>query len=135
VPACADDAHRPLGSQHDLTAILSEVEQRTITNDYTIRHDNKVLQIIREDIRPRMRASPVRVEARRDGNIAVRFEGKYVRIAECQPAIQTAKPASRKKATPAAGDKVHGKSKWMNGFWDRPAPSLRKAIKISNATS
>jgi hypothetical protein len=28
-----------------------------------------------------------------------------------------------------------GKSKWMNGFWDRPAPSLKKAIEISNATS
>jgi transposase len=136
VPACADDAHRPLGPQHDLAAILSDVEQRTITNDYTIRHDSKVLQIVREDIRPRMRGSPVRVEARRDGNVAVRFEGKYVRITEREPALQTtAKPAAGKKAAPLVGDKVHGKSKWMKGFWDRPAPSLRKAIKIANATS
>jgi transposase len=136
VPACADDAHRPLGSQHDVAAILSEVEQRTITNDYTIRYDSRVFQIVREDIRPRMRRSPVRVEVRRDGTIAVRFESKYVRIAERQPALQTAaKPAAQNKAKPPVGDKVHGKSKWMKGFWERPAPSLRKAIKISNATS
>src|SRR6202047_109968 len=35
ISACADDAHRPLGKQHNLPAILSEVEQRVITNDYT----------------------------------------------------------------------------------------------------
>ena len=141
VPACADDAHRPLGPKHDLAAILSVVEQRIITNDYTIRHDSKVLQIVREDIQPRMRGSAVRVEARRDGKIAVRFESKYVQMEERQPAART--PAqtlkdsapSAKKTAASVGEKVHGKSKWMKGFWDRPAPPLHKAIKISNATS
>jgi transposase len=134
VPTCADDAHRSLGTQHDLAAILSEVEQRTITNDYTIRHDTKTFQIVREDIRPRMRGSVVRVEGRRNGELGVRFEDQYVRIAECQPAPKTAAaqvaPKTRKQAAAP-----RGKSKWMNGFWERSSPSLSKALKISNATS
>ncbi len=34
----ADDAHRPLGKQHDLPAILAEVEQRVVADDYTLRY-------------------------------------------------------------------------------------------------
>jgi transposase len=140
VAACPEDAHRPLGKQHDLAASLSEVEQRVITNDYTIRHKSKVLQILRDQIRPRMRGAPVRVETRRSGEIAVRFESRYVQIVERQPASKVV----AQTASPARGQTVAGlgsrkkpqvKSKWMDGFWERPAPALLKAIKISNATS
>jgi hypothetical protein len=41
-----------------------------------------------------------------------------------------AAPIGNKKAAKPAR-----KSKWMTGFWDRPAISLKKAITISNATS
>jgi transposase len=133
VPACADDAHRSLEKQHDLAAILSEVEQRVVTNDYTIRHGSKVFQIVRQDIRPRMRKAAVRVEARRNGEIAVRFEESYVRVIECQPAPKAVAapiaPKNRKQAK-----QPRGKSKWMEGFWERSSPSLSKALKISNAT-
>jgi transposase len=132
IAACTDDAHRPLGKSHVLAAILSEVEQRVITNDYTFRHDTKILQIVRGDIRPRMRGSHLRVEARRNGEVAARFEDRYVELKECQPATKTA-AASATKTTKKAGVPV--KSKWMNGFFRRSSPSLKKAIKISNATS
>jgi hypothetical protein len=33
VPANPTDAHRPLGKEHDLAAILSHVEERQVTND------------------------------------------------------------------------------------------------------
>jgi transposase len=134
--ACTDDAHRPLGKQHDLAAILSQVGQRRITNDYTIRHDTKLFQIVREHIRPRMRGSHLRVETRRNGEIAARFEDCYVQIVECRPApktvAQAAGPEISQKATTAHKPV---KSKWMNDFWNRPSPSLKKAIRISNATS
>jgi len=135
--ACADDAHRSLGKQHDLAAILSEVEQRVITNDYTFRHDNKILQILRGDIRPRMRGSLLRVEVRRNGDIAARFEDRYVQLKECQPAPKTSTTAARKAAAKSGAPTKSKppKSKWMSGFFQRPSPSLRKAIKISNATS
>ena len=54
-PAEAADAHRPLGKEHDLAAILSHVEPRQVTNDYTVRYRGKVYQIDRPDIRAGMR--------------------------------------------------------------------------------
>jgi transposase len=134
VAACADNAHRPLAKQHNLAAILSQVESRVVTNDYTFRHDSKVFQIFREEVRPRMRGAPVRVEARRNGEIAVRFEDRYVQIAERQPAQKTANPVPP-SAVKKPAHKLATKSQWMKDFWDRPAPTLTKAIKISNATS
>src|SRR5271154_5858807 len=50
-PAEAGDAHRPLGKEQDLAAILSHVEQRQVTNDYTVHYNGKVYQIDRRDIR------------------------------------------------------------------------------------
>jgi hypothetical protein len=38
-----------LGKEHDLARILSHVEQRQVTNDYTVRYDAKVYQIDRRD--------------------------------------------------------------------------------------
>ena len=135
--ACADDAHRPLGKQHNLAAILSEVEQRVITNDYTFRHDAKVFQILRGDVKPRMRGASLRVEVRRNGEVAARFEDRYVELKECQPAPKTSTTAVRKAAMKSGVSTASkpAKSKWMNGFFQRPAPSLGQAIKISNATN
>jgi hypothetical protein len=101
LPACADDAHRPLAAEHDLDAILSHVEEPVVTNDYTIGFRGKILQIEREDIRARMRKASVRVEARFNGTLAVRFEGQYVRTADRQPSPK-APPKSR--AAPVTGN-------------------------------
>jgi hypothetical protein len=68
-PADAADAHRPLGKEHDLAAILSHVEARQVTNDYTVRYDGKIYQIDRRDIQVGMRKAWVRVEERLDGTL------------------------------------------------------------------
>jgi hypothetical protein len=134
VPGCPDDAHRPLGKQHDLPAILSEVEQRVVADDYTLRYGGRIFQIVREDIRPRLRRSGVRVEARRNGELAVRFEDRYVRVEERQPATKPVAVVVLEQA-PKKARKPRQKSTWMEGFFKRPAPPLHQALKISNATS
>src|SRR5208337_3938059 len=73
VPASTTDAHRPLRAEHQLAAILSHVEERFVTPDYTIRYQGKIYQIARGDIRPGLRAGRVRVEQRLDGSLAVKF--------------------------------------------------------------
>jgi transposase len=136
IAASADDAHRPLGKDHDLEAILSEVERRVISNDYTFRQNNKILQILRADVRPRMRGASLRVEVRRNGQIAARFEGCYVQLKQCEPAPK-ASPALR-KAAPKSGPPAKSKPanpNWMKGFFKRPSLPLGTAIKISNATT
>ena len=78
-------AHRPLRAEHDLAAILSQVEERVVAKDYTLRYARKIYQIARRDIRPGLREGSVRVEKRLDGSLAVRFRDRYLTVAECVP--------------------------------------------------
>ena len=135
-PANAADAHRPLGKEHDLAAILSHVEQRQVTNDYTIRWDAKFYQIDRRDVRPGMRKAWVRVEQRLDGTIAARFQNQYLRVSRCAPplpeavSLETGDPKR-----PQPNRKPKRKSDWMKNFSVRSGPSLQQAIEVSNARS
>ena len=90
-PASAEDAHRPLGKEHDLASALSQVESRQVANDYTIRFEGKLYQISRADVRSGLRGGRVRVEKRLDGTLAVRFGEHWLKISEC--AVKT-KPAT-----------------------------------------
>ena len=133
-PATAEDAHRPLGKEHDLAATLSHVEQRQVTNDYTIRWDGKVYQIDRRDVRTGMRKAWVRVEQRLDETIAVQFQGRYLRVSRCTPPLReltSIKTMAAKPPSPTG--KPKGKSDWMKNFSVRSGPSLRQAIEVSNA--
>jgi transposase len=79
-PACPVDAHRPIG-KHDLDAIFSHQDERSVTNDYTIQYDNVRYQIAREGVKARLRGTKVVVEERLDGTIKVRHRGEYL---ECR---------------------------------------------------
>lgn len=132
--ADAADAHRPLGKEHNLAAILSHVEQRQVTNDYTVRYDGKFYQIDRRDIRTGMRKAMVRVEERLDGTIAVRFQEGYVRVRRCASHAGESPPPktiAAKQPRPALATKR--KSDWMKGFSIRSGPSLHEALEVSNA--
>ncbi len=133
-PAQADDAHRPLGKEHQLAAILSHVEQRQVIHNYTVRYDGKLYQIERQDIRVGLRRADVRVEERLDGTIAVRFRGEYLRVQLCPQPVPAA-PAPEPIQAKASRRKVPPKSEWMKTFSVRTGPSLRQAIGISNARS
>ena len=133
VPARAQDAHRSLEQQHDLMAILSHVESRKVNQDYTIRFERHVYGIERADITTGLRGAMVRVEKRRDGTLAMRFQNRYLRYRPCAPAVPVAPPILG--PTPSRkGTNAGGKSDWMKGFRMR-GPSLEEAIAIYNATS
>jgi len=120
------DAHRPLRAEHDLAAILSHVEERVVSSDYTIRYQGKVYQIARQEVRPGLRAGRVRVEQRLEGSLAVRFRQHYLAVAECEPrpkATPPLKPAKPPKPQPAAP------SGWMQGFNLQKSPPLWAILK------
>ena len=131
-PAHGADAHRPLEKEHDLAAILSHVERRQVTNDYTIRWDAKFYQIDRQDVRPGMRKGWVRVEQRLDGSIAVRFQDRYLRVRRCAASLRDGSPAHPPKP-PKPAIKPKRKSDWMKNFSLRSGRRLQEAVKISNA--
>ena len=113
VPAMSDDAHRPLGQQHSLEASLSYVENRQVSDGYTIQVDCQTWKIARGGIRAGLRGADVRVEARLDGSMAVRFRGSYLQVSPCEPCPKVTKPRAHGPRKPAAPRK---KSRWMESF-------------------
>ena len=119
LPAGSSEAHRPLRAEHELASILSLVEERIVTSDYTIRYQGKIYQIGRGDIHPGLRGGRVRVEQRLDGSLAVKFRQYRLRVAECQP--QPKRPRSPKRViAPKAGPKVV--HHWMKDFHLQKSP-------------
>lgn len=76
--ASPSNAHRPLLADHRLEKILSLREERTLGNDFTLRHQNAFYQLLEEQpvkIRP---GAKVDVETRLDGATHLRFRGAYL---------------------------------------------------------
>src|SRR5436190_11508246 len=91
----AGDAHRPLGPGHDLAAILSLQEERVVANDYTIRFRNRFYQLLKP-VYPGQRGGKVVIELRLDGEMAIRFGGRYLKYREvpvgCSPGGSAPRP-------------------------------------------
>lgn len=133
-PATACDAHRNLGKEHDLAAILSHVEERQVNNGYIVRYDGRLYKIDPAHVQVGLRGSKLRVEQRLDGSLAMRFAARYLRFDVCEQPLPTT--AASKPPAPVKPRKGPGrKSRWMEGFWDQPSPTLKQAIGISNAKS
>jgi len=108
------DAHRPLGKALSLESILSHMEQRRVMNDYTVAWEGRRWQIPTAAVRPGLRRSSIRIEARLDGTLRARLGGQFVELIECEkvektPAIESMRPARRHVPPP-------GQSQWMNNF-------------------
>jgi hypothetical protein len=125
-PANADDAHRPLEKQHDLAAILSQVESRRVNNDYTIQLNTKIYQIARRDVCAGLRGAIVRVEKRRDGSVAVRFRDRYLGVSICEQRPKFAPPKPLGKARPAVQAKT---SPWGKNFDLKKSPKIWQALE------
>jgi DNA-binding Lrp family transcriptional regulator len=123
------DMHRPLTKEIDLDATLSYVENRVITNDYTFAYYGRYYQIVREHVKAGMKRQDLRVELRLNGELKACYQGRYVAIKECSSeAGHSAVPS--KPAKPTRKDhNAGGKSRWMDGFWDKPSPALWQAIR------
>ena len=133
-PKEPEDAHRPLEKGHDPEAILSHVEARKVKTDYTFQFEGRQYVIERAGIRTGLRGAYLRIEKRRDGTIAVRFQNEYLPYRPCErsPKVEPSKPVlevQSKAKRPAP------KSAWMKDFLQKKGPSIDKAIAVSNATS
>ena len=124
------DMHRPLTPQIDLASALSHVEQRVISNDYTFSFAGRRYQIARRDVKAGMRGKSLRIELHLSGALRARFEGVYAEVSECGVKAPAApKPAGK------PGRKDHnrgGKSDWMDGFFERPGPTLWQTVEAAN---
>jgi hypothetical protein len=108
------DAHRSLGETLSLGSILSRVETRQVTNDYTVAWDGERWQIPKTAVKPGLRRSSIRIEARLDGTLRARIGNEFVALTVCErrekpEATELSRPAHRYVPPP-------GQSQWMNHF-------------------
>lgn len=115
VQAASDaDAHRPLGETLSLESILSHMEQRQVMNDYTVAWEGRRWQIPKAAVKPGLRRSSIRIEARLDGTLRARLGGQFVVLTVCEKvarpqATDLGRPARRHMPRP-------GESQWMKHF-------------------
>lgn len=76
-PASGNDAHRALDEAHKLEVILSVQTKRHVANDYTIRHESRIYQLL-PPVYPGERKGWAIVEERLDGSMRIRFKEHYL---------------------------------------------------------
>jgi hypothetical protein len=109
------NAHRSMSQALHLESILSHVEQREVTNDYTVAWDGGRWQIPKAAVRPGLRRSSIRVEERLDGTLQTRIGEQFVTLTACAKAVkceitgERKRPARRHVPPP-------GQSRWMQHF-------------------
>jgi hypothetical protein len=132
-PGHASDAHRRLGQEHDLAAILSHVETRQVARDYTVRYQGELYQIDRKDVQVGPRGGRVQVQQRLGRTIAVRLQQRYLHV-HCADLATPIKVAVKLPTKPPGASKPEKRqSEWMKNFSIRREPSLKQAIRISHA--
>ena len=122
------NAHRPLRADHDLDAILSEVETRTVSEagrvrfygaDYLLPASERLAAI----------GAQVLLENRRNGAVYLRTEGGRFPLTQCDPEprslteIKIRKPVSKPRAP-----RRHNRA-WMQNFFKQPEPPLWRSLK------
>ena len=120
--------HRPLGPHCHLPGILCHVEERVIGNDYTFSFASRHFQIARQEVQAGMRRQRLRVEVHLDGELHARYQGRYLAIARCGPSYSSIEEQPR-PIPPRHDHNAGGKSRWMQGFFDRPAPPLWRCLE------
>jgi transposase len=122
-----DDAHRRLEKSHHLAASLSHVETRQVRNDYTFPWGSSFYQIERQAVVTGLRGGTVRVEARLDGSLAVRFRERYLPVKQCVPAEKrqpSVKAAKKSQANRRRSD-------WNKDFDLKKGPKVWQVAQAS----
>jgi len=112
-PASHVDAHRRLGAL-SLASILSFVEARRVSNDYTIAWEGRRWQIPREQARVGLRGASIRVEQHLDGTMVAWAASHRIELQACGPCatpLATKTPRPPRRFVPP-----QGQSRWMQGF-------------------
>jgi hypothetical protein len=79
----AGDAHRVLDRSWDLDSVLSQVQLRSVAQDYTVRWDGMTYQIRRADIGGGMRGRQVEIEQRLDHTLWMRWKQRRLQLDRC----------------------------------------------------
>jgi transposase len=83
-PASVEDFHLAVPRRVSLDQVFRLEEKRTVSNDWVVRYDNRLLQIERQSGRPPARSTVLVYEAI-DGQLEIRYRGRVMRWTEVVP--------------------------------------------------
>jgi transposase len=106
-PASADDFHLAVPRRVSLDQIFRLEQKRTVSNDWVVRYDNRLLQLERQSGRPPARSTVLVYEAL-DGELEIRYRDRVMRWTEVAaprpkstaPAVAPPRPSLRPAETP-----------------------------------
>jgi transposase len=96
-PAEAVDFHEAVPAGVKLNEVFSLEYERSVNNDWVVRHDNRFLQLETPEVRPR---SKVTVRILRNGRMEILQEGKRLRWHECEGTPVRSKSKVNRKRRP-----------------------------------
>ncbi|OFW39494.1 MAG: hypothetical protein A3J28_14395 [Acidobacteria bacterium RIFCSPLOWO2_12_FULL_60_22] len=125
LPASPEDFHRRCPGKGRLDEIFRLETERTLGNDWVVRHENRLYQVTRQSRYAPARAKVVVCEWE-DGRCEIRYRGQrlaYTEIAErpAKPAAPPAQPIRRRLPAPPKANHP-----WKQGYW-RMRPRSRRA--------
>ena len=112
LPKNKTDMHRPVGkTEAELDTIFSFQEERTLCNDYTLRWQNRLFQVEKHQPYFLLPRTKVTVEERLNGEIKIKYKGRYLKMHEIDP-TKIRKPAKHQKLVPhpIKGPKTYNKN-------------------------
>jgi transposase len=94
-PASGEDFHMAVPRRVSLDQVFRLEQKRTVSNDWVVRYDNRLLQLERQSGRPPAR-STVLVYETSDGQLEIRYRDRVMRWTELQspPPTEPVKPAA-----------------------------------------
>jgi transposase len=99
-PASAEDFHQAVPRGLRLAQVFRLEEKRTVSNDWVVRYDNRLLQLERQREGPPARSTVLIYEAS-DGQLEIRYRDRVMRWTQVQPRAHTDVPVSPPaRATP-----------------------------------
>jgi transposase len=110
-PASAEDFHQAVPRGLQLAEVFRLEEKRTVSNDWVVRYDNRVLQLERQRGGPPARSTVLIYEAS-DGQLEIRYRDRVMRWTEGPPPVHSDAPVPPPpRATPARGGAVQGRTR------------------------
>ena len=91
-PAEAVDFHERVPAGMDLDAVFSLEYERTVSEDWVVRYDNRFLQIETEEVKPGVK---ITIRIRRNGRMELLHEGRRLKWHDCERPPAKAKHEQR----------------------------------------
>lgn len=134
-----EDYHRRAPRAAELDRIFRLETERTISNDWVVRYQNRFFQLERQSRAYASAQGQVLVCEGRHGRLAIEYRGRELRWTEIAPPTQASQPTTRHPSQPLPSASV-AKQKWVppaNHPWRQAArrAAQKKAARLATAAA